>query len=244
MAWIWVGLSVFVAFGIEAMTGFGSIVLALSLSALVFDVTQLVPIMVPLNIMMTGPLVYRHRRHVDLEALLRGILPWMALGTALGLALAPRLGSSLAELAFAVLIIWVAWRALWVATTPALSRSAQRGIVTGAGVTHGLFASGGPLLVYALARTGMDKARFRATLLCVWFSLNAAMTVWFLVNGALQPHATTLAALAPCVLLGAWLGNRLHTRIEERCFKPVVYGVLLVVGVVLAATALWTLIRP
>ena len=34
----------------------------------------------------------------------------------------------------------------------------------GAGISHGLFASGGPLLVFALAGTHLDKARLRATL--------------------------------------------------------------------------------
>ena len=32
--WMWLGLCIFIAFGIEAITGFGSIVIALSLGAL------------------------------------------------------------------------------------------------------------------------------------------------------------------------------------------------------------------
>lgn len=57
------------AYTLEASTGFGSIVIALSLGALLLPIDQLLPVLEPLNIGMTGYLVSRHWRLID-----RGLL--------------------------------------------------------------------------------------------------------------------------------------------------------------------------
>ena len=50
---------ILLAYTLEAITGFGSIVIALSLGALLLPIEQLLPVLVPLNICMTGYLVSR-----------------------------------------------------------------------------------------------------------------------------------------------------------------------------------------
>src|SRR5690606_890364 len=60
MECIWLlALFILFAYTVEAVTGFGSIVIALSLGALLMPVPQLLPILVPLNILMTGWLTFR-----------------------------------------------------------------------------------------------------------------------------------------------------------------------------------------
>ena len=56
---------ILLAYTLEAITGFGSIVIALSLGALLLPIEQLLPVLVPLNICMTGYLVSRHWRLID-----------------------------------------------------------------------------------------------------------------------------------------------------------------------------------
>ena len=104
-----------------------------------------------------------------------------------------------------------------------------------AGLTHGLFASGGPLLVYALNGIRLDKGRFRATLVLVWFSLNSLLTLGFLISGDLARQGGHLLALVPVVLLGIVLGEALHHRVDERRFRQVLFTVLLLAGVALLA---------
>src|SRR5690606_37702489 len=70
-AYILLGVFILFAYTAEAVTGFGSIVIALSLGALLFPIDWLQTILVPLNIAMTGFLAWRHRRHVDRRLLLR-----------------------------------------------------------------------------------------------------------------------------------------------------------------------------
>lgn len=54
------GAFTLLAYTLEASTGFGSIVIALSLGALLLPIDQLLPVLEPLNIGMTGYLVSRH----------------------------------------------------------------------------------------------------------------------------------------------------------------------------------------
>ena len=108
-----------------------------------------------------------------------------------------------------------------------------------AGVSHGLFASGGPLLVYALIGTSLDKARFRASLILVWFSLNSVLTLVFLWQGRLQPQAGLLLAYLPLIPLGVVLGEWLHHRVNEAAFRLWIYRLLIVAALaLLLATAL------
>lgn len=241
MSLIFVALGAFIllAYTLEAITGFGSIVIALSLGALLLPIDQLLPILVPLNIGMTGYLVIRHRRMIDRHLLLGTILPGMLIGTAIGYWLLPYLNTQLLKTAFGALVLWFAGRELWrMRHAKALTvRPAwlTRLITFGAGISHGLFASGGPLLVFALAGTTLDKARLRATLVSVWFTLNSLLTLAFALDGRLLPALPHILAYAPLLVVGVWLGEHLHRRVDERHFRIAIYTLLLVTGTLLLA---------
>lgn len=229
------------AYTAEAMTGFGSIVIALSLGALILPIEYLQTVLVPLNICMTGFLSWRHRRFIDWTLLGRLIMPFMVAGTLLGFVLQPILGGDLLKGSFAVLVLWFAIRELWRASRGHVPVAKpvwwSRGIVLSAGVTHGLFASGGPLLVYGLAGMSMDKARFRATLILVWFVLNAMLTVLFLAQYRLQPLIGHVAVFLPLIPLGVVLGERLHHKVDDEAFRLWIYRVLVLsaAGLLLSA---------
>ena len=238
------GAFILLAYTLEAITGFGSIVIALSLGALLLPIEQLLPVLVPLNIGMTGYLVWRHRAQIDRPLLLGTILPCMLLGTLLGYGLLPHLDAALLKRGFGGLILWFAGRELWrlrhAAALPVRPQWLTRLLTLGAGLSHGLFASGGPLLVYGLAGTTLDKARFRATLVSVWFTLNSLLTAAFLLDGRLQPALPQVLAYAPLLLVGLWLGEHLHRRFDERHFRIAIYALLLVTGTLLLAP--WSLV--
>lgn len=235
---------ILLAYTLEAVTGFGSIVIALSLGALLLPIDQLLPVLVPLNIGMTGYLVWRHRQMIDRPLLLGTILPGMLIGTLLGYLLLPYLDAALLKRGFGVLILWFAGRELWrlrhVSALPVRPQWLTRLLTLGAGLSHGLFASGGPLLVFGLAGTSLDKARFRATLVSVWFTLNSLLTLAFLVDGRLLPALPQVLTYTPLLLVGLWAGERLHRRFDERHFRIAIYCLLLVTGTLLLAP--WSLL--
>ncbi len=236
--WLWLGLFVFVAYTVEAVTGFGSIVIALSLGALLLPIPELLPVLVPLNILMTGYLSVRHWRSLHWPTLLRKILPLMALGTAVGYAIRPILADTALKAALGILIVWFAGRELWqryrAAPVSPLAPGLARSLILGAGATHGLFASGGPLLVYALAGTPLDKTQLRTTLIAVWFCLNCSLTLAYLMDGTLLPSVPRLLGYMPVVAAGVLIGEWLHHRIDEQRFRQLVFALLMLTGAALA----------
>ena len=237
-AWILLGLFILLGYTVEAVAGFGGTVIALSLGALVLPIPVLLPVLVPLTLVMTGYLTLRHWKRIHWPTLLRRILPLMGVGTLAGAFLRPELSAAVLKPIYGVLIVAFASRELWrlwrlaqaAASHPSLLTSV---LMLGAGVTHGLFASGGPLLVYALAGTELDKARLRSTLIAVWFTLNLFLTVMFLWDGSLVPTLPRLPAYLPAVILGVIMGEWLHHRIDERHFRQLVFALLAMTGVVL-----------
>ncbi|MCY1288016.1 Sulfite exporter TauE/SafE [compost metagenome] len=236
--WLWLGACIFVAYTLEAMTGFGSVVIALSLGALLLPIKDMLPVLVALNICMSGYLTWKLRAAIDRRLLLGLILPGMLVGTLLGFGISPWLSDGALKQGFGVLIVWFALRELLrmgqgkpSGRTPLWMTRLQIGA---AGISHGLFASGGPLLVYALAATELDKARFRATLVCVWFSLNSVLTLAFLARGQLVPALPHIAVYLPLLAVGVLIGERLHHRVAEQQFRVGIYALLCVTGALLA----------
>ncbi len=240
MDWVWVAIGgfIFLAFTLEAVTGFGSIVIALALGAQLVPMESLLPVLVPLSVCMSSVMVWRHRHMIDLPLLTRQLLPGMLIGTLLGYLVKPYLDAALLRQLFGLLIIWFAARELWRMrhATPFAMRPAwlTRSLIAVAGVTHGLFASGGPLLVYAVSGLQMDKTRFRATLITVWLSLNAVLAIAFALDGRLQPALPLVAAYIPVIFAGVYFGEKLHHRVSEQHFQVVIYLLLLVTGALLA----------
>ncbi|MDO6824817.1 sulfite exporter TauE/SafE family protein [Marinobacter sp. 1_MG-2023] len=239
--WLWLGLAILLAYTIEAITGFGSIVIALSLGAIFLPIPEMLPVLVPLNVFMSGYLTWKHRQHIDWRLLTALILPLMVAGTFTGYVLTPWLGTSLLKALFGALVVWFAGKELWrlfgghVARPHGLMTS--RILTFGAGITHGLFASGGPLLVYALAGIQQDKSRTRATLLAVWFTLNLTLSVLYLFDGSLLNSAGRLVWYLPLLVVGVLVGEFFHQRLDETRFRQAVYCVLLVTGLLLIVRA-------
>ena len=243
------GLIVFGAFAVGAMTGFGSVVLALSLGALIFDLPSLVVILVPLTLLMNLPLAWRNRSHIDWQLLLKLILPFMVGGMAIGYWLPQLFPEETLKLIFACFILVLSGQALLKikrsssnavegGSEPSTQSAKRASLIGVAGVIHGMYATGGPLLVYAMAKAARGKAAFRATLVMVWLSLNSILSVAYLIDGRLFAQGYTIAFLAPAVLAGAWVGNWMHHRVDEARFLQLVYGLLIIVAVILILQSL------
>ena len=61
-----------------------------------------------------------------------------------------------------------------------------------------------------------------------------------LEDGRLQPALPQVLAYAPLLLLGLWLGERLHRRFDERHFRIAIYILLVVTGTLLLSP--WSLL--
>jgi uncharacterized membrane protein YfcA len=228
---------VLLAFAVEATTGFGAIVIALALGLQLYPIQALLPVLVPLGLVLSATLAWRNRAHVDGRLVLLGILPPMGVGLAAGVAIFARASSQSLERAFGVLVVAVAARELWRLARanggePRPLPPALRGaLLLLAGVIHGVFSTGGPLLVYAVGRSGLAKARFRASLSAVWLVLGLALVAAYAGQGRIE-RASLLATAALVPVLGAAFaaGEWAHHRLDETRFRRAVFALLLAAG--------------
>jgi uncharacterized membrane protein YfcA len=107
------------------------------------------------------------------------------------------------------------------------------------GLLHGAFATGGPLAVYVAGRDlAHDKARFRSTLSALWLALNLVLLATYAALGKIDGASLRMSlALAPPLALGLGVGEIVHARLPVRAFRPLVFVLLGVAGVVLAVRA-------
>ncbi len=222
------------AFLVQTVTGFGSTVLAVVFGAWLVPVEALVPVLLLVDLPLVGFLAARDRAKIDRGVLAGLVLPWMGLGVAAGAAVAPWLGGDTLRRLYGLVVVGLVAREL-AGGGPATSTTAARGFTFGAGIVHGIWGSGGPLLVQAVRPRLPDRGAFRATMCTVWLVFDAVVLTTVLARGGVDGATLTRALLvAPAIPVGVWLGDRLHHSLPERPFALVVRGLLLLGGFALA----------
>ena len=87
-------------------------------------------------------------------------------------------------------------------------------------------------MVYAVSRLNLAKGNFRSTLSALWLLTNGILTLSYLATGLLTWNNLRFWAwLAPAVVIGTVIGERLHDRVNEHHFRIIVFAILLVAGV-------------
>lgn len=235
-SWLLMGIVV-VAYAVQTAVGFGAVLVCITLAAHLLEIREIIALMLPLSILQCGVVVLRDRGAVDLRFVLGRILPWMGGGLIFGIVVLGDLRGDWLRMVFAGLVIVLAARELWVVLRrprdpvdrPPPSPAVSIAVIVCAGVVHGVYATGGPLLVYALGRQDLDKRRFRATLSAVWLGLNIVWVASLAAEGR-YPRAVglQLVMLAAVLPLGVLVGDQIHRRVAERPFKAILYGLLIV----------------
>lgn len=101
-----------------------------------------------------------------------------------------------------------------------------------AGIVHGIFVSGGPLLIGYLTKRIQDKVSFRATISTVWVVLNTIILLDDIRSGLWNPELVKiLVASIPFLLAGMAVGSRLYAKMSQRLFMLITYVLLFVSGI-------------
>lgn len=107
-----------------------------------------------------------------------------------------------------------------------------------AGVLNGLFGAGGPPVIIWYHLTAPTKSAFRGSLMTLFLLMGMIRVPTYAAAGLVTPaRLWSMAAVMPAVLLGAWIGDRLHIRLSETAFRRLVAALLAALGLLL-------LIRP
>ena len=235
-----VGLLAFVT---EGTIGFGGTVIAASVGSELVPLVRLLPAYIPINMVLSAGILMGSARRVRWRELLTVVAPPTAIGMIAGIACTHVAPTTVVQLAFAVFVIVLATIELMRVFGAPKAASDDRPLPTArrhvlyviGGLAHGLFGTGGPMIVYVLRRSVTDKSEFRATLAVLWLALNAALVVNYASLHLFDVATLHMgAAMALSVVPGMLIGNRLHHRLDARRFEQVVWIGLFIAGVVLA----------
>ena len=233
------------AFATEGAIGFGGTVIVACIGAQLVPLRVLLPAFVPVNLALSAWLIAGGVRSIAWRLLVREVAPPVALGAGCGLVLfrvveaaGPRAGAALA-LGFGVFVILLATLQLAArggGGSGELSRARRLALLAAGGVAHGLFGTGGPMIVYVVRRRLTERRAFRATLAVLWLSLNTALLASFASAGLYSQRPTLDAGLVLAVAFvpGLAIGERVHRRLAPARFERAVWLLLLVAGTALA----------
>jgi uncharacterized membrane protein YfcA len=231
---------VFGGYVVQTVTGFGSTIFCVTFGALLVPIEMVPALEVPLSLVQNAWITMRYHDGIAWRLVLAKVVPLMLGGMIVGFEISEGVQGDALRVAFGVLVLVLSARELYgiLRTTQAEERPAGPVATTtallGAGVVHGIYATGGPLLVYAIGRLGMSKHAFRSTLTVIWLVLNAILTGMMAFRGRVsQETLLTSAMLFPTVPLGLVVGEVLHRRVSERRFKILLFSLLSIAAVTL-----------
>jgi uncharacterized membrane protein YfcA len=229
---------VFVLAGVvQAVSGFGSALVAVPLVTVVLDPGRAVVLSVLVGLVLSTVAVVREREHVERTVGLR-LLGWAVPALPLGL-LVLELASEAAVslLVGAVVVVAAFLLGVGVRVPDRPWAQAAAGVCSGALLTStGL---NGPPLVLALAGRDLAPRRVRATLQAVFAAQDALAVVGFLALGLLSPDLLPYAAVGVLGIQAGWaLGGLAFHRFSRAAFDRTVGIVLLASGVTAVLGAL------
>ena len=121
----------------------------------------------------------------------------------------------------------------WIAPRPT-GFDRRKGWIAGAGVGFTSFvahAGGPPFAVFMLGRGGIDKTRYHATSVIVFWVVNAMKAALYTMLGLFSWQLLGWsAALIPFAMIGTLIGVKAHKLIPERLFFMVAYTALMLTG--------------
>jgi uncharacterized membrane protein YfcA len=230
------GLIVMLGHFIKGLSGFASALFAIPLLAIFLDIRFVVPVFLFFDFISGLVLTIQTRKSIDkVSALL--LLSGLVVGTAIGTYFLVSFGNEILKRIFGVLVILFALRIL-VLENEETKKHINRiwGPVCGllGGCTGGMFGLNGPPMVLYLAHQLKDKRVFRATLYGVFFVDSCYRLILYSFNRLITLEIIKFAIyLMPFLLIGLFLGSKLHTKIKESLFRKVVTVILIGAGLLL-----------
>ena len=78
----------------------------------------------------------------------------------------------------------------------------------------------------------LDKSAFRATVAAILFGLGIFRGLGYAAVGSYDRETLTICLIAvPVMLIGIWIGNRIHADLNDIAFKRLVAVILIASGV-------------
>ena len=230
------GVVVFLTNVIQCVTGFAGTVLAMPFSVLLVGYDVAKPVLNLLGLLASVYVAAVCFRHIDKKEFCK-MAGVMLVGMAAGMALKRFVTGSpslLYKTLGVIVIVFAVMNAVRFFThredrvypTPVSIL-----LLMSAGVVHGMFVCGGPLLVTYASGKLRDKDAFRGTLSAVWILLNGILFASDLAGGYFTPETARLSVVSALILAAALVvGNLLCKKLSRKAFLILTYILMLISG--------------
>lgn len=221
----------FVANVVQAITGFAGTLLAMPVSMLLIGVHEAKVILNIMAFLSCLWIALKSRKDIQYK-ILGKILIYMGIGMALGIWIFERVSLSFLLPFYGVLVILIACKKLLITRKINVPDWGQNLVLLCAGIIHGMFVSGGALLVVYATSILKKKEEFRATIAPVWVALNSFLMISDWRHGYMTKEVLILTGYSVIPLfLAVMLGNWIHKRINQKIFLKITYILLLLSGI-------------
>jgi uncharacterized protein len=222
----------FIAYLLYALSGFGSTLITIPLFAHFYPLTFVLPMLALLDFAAAVRVGLQSRGHL-LRHELAWLLPCMAVGMVAGVALLVNLP---AHFVLGTLGGLVAAYGIYTLSGREIGFRVPQGSAVPVGVVGGvlssLFGVGGPLYVMYLTARGHDPLQVRSTIAALLSITTLTRVVLFALYGLYAQDGIFLfaLALAPGMLLGLFVGHRLHLNLSRRRLVQCIAALLVASG--------------
>lgn len=215
----------------QTITGFAGTMLAMPFSIKLVGVEEAKAVLNIFTMLACAVIAVQNRKNIQVKILGKMILG-MVLGMVVGIWLFELLPLEILLTGYGILVICVALKKMLVKKEVKLPEWMMLFVLLAAGIIHGMFLSGGALLVVYAVSVLKDKDQFRATVAPVWVILNAMLIGSHYSSGYYNRECLMAIGISIVPLvLSILAGNYLYKRIKQEHFMNLTYVLLIISGV-------------
>lgn len=225
---------IFIGSFIRSAIGFGEAVVGMPLLAFIIDIKTATPLMALTASTLAILLLFTSWKKISIKDTWPFILS-TAVGLPVGLYYLKNTSDELIKATLGILLVLFGIYYLFVKNLPHL-KNEKLSFLFGffAGILGGAYNTNGPpTVIYGVLRR-WSAQNFRATLQGIFFPTGLIITISHGISGLWTGSVITSYLYAlPVIVLGFYLGNKIHHKLNEDEFKKIIYIFILIIGVVL-----------
>lgn len=222
---------VFITNIIQGITGFAGTVLAMPVSIFLVGIDSAKVVLNLLGLLASLWIVAVSYKYVKWKEIIIVILLMIA-GSVIGITLFSTIALSWLLKVYGMFIALVALKGIFVKGEWNLKEGVLFLVVFVAGIIHGMFVSGGPLLMLYIINKFKDKSSFRANIAVIWIVLNSFLAITHYNSGLITAYNLRLLSMTIVPLfVGVLVGNYLYKRVDQKSFLNLTYVLLLISGI-------------
>lgn len=237
--------SVFLAYGIKGITGFGNTLIMAPLFSFVVSNRITTPIDLLFSLPSNAFIVWRERKHIRW----RLVLPLSALlfaGAIPGVFFLKMGEDALLKAVLGLIVMLIGVEMMYrerirVSLTTSPMAQWMAGLLSG--LLSGLYGIAAPIIAFVFRKTN-DRHAFRANLCSIFLLDNIFRMIAYGFTGILSGDIVRLTfILAPAVVIGLAVGVRLDSLLKEKSVRQLTISLLLISGFLLFAVNAMAMIR-